>query len=249
MILDGKNRANFLSRQPELGCNQEFRFSCHPGIDCFNACCAELELVLGPYDLLRLRRALALDAGELLERHCRVGIEEGTGFPAVFLAMDDDPRRSCPFVTGQGCSVYDHRPSACRLYPLGRGSSVEPDGRVLERWVVVHEEHCHGHGQGPAWTVGSWRRDQGLDPYLEFDDRLLRLHHRWKATGRTMDREQAGAVMLALYHLEEFRTRAKRSGWRDRRPATGDDQPTRIEDDTELLRYAFTWLRRLLFGE
>ena len=249
MVLDGEQRAAFLESQPALGCKESFRFSCHPEIDCFNACCADLELLLGPYDVLRLRRHLALISRELMERHCRVGIEEQTGFPAVFLAMRDDPRRSCPFVTGQGCSVYADRPSACRLYPLGRGASVEPDGRVEVRWVVVREAHCHGHGQGESWTVDSWTRDQGLDPYLEFDDRLLRLHHRWKATGRTMDREQAGAVMLALYHLDDFRARAKRSGWRDRRPATGDDQPTRIEDDTELLRYAFAWLGRLLFGD
>ena len=47
---------------------QEFHFACHPGLACFNTCCAHKRLPVLPYDLLRLRRGLQMDSQAVLER-------------------------------------------------------------------------------------------------------------------------------------------------------------------------------------
>jgi Fe-S-cluster containining protein len=37
----------------------------------------------------------------------------------VKLSMGRDEGHRCPFVTDKGCSIYEDRPEACRLYPVG----------------------------------------------------------------------------------------------------------------------------------
>jgi hypothetical protein len=47
----------FLDQHEELQQGQDFRFACHPGVSCFGACCSALDLMLTPYDAMRLRRS------------------------------------------------------------------------------------------------------------------------------------------------------------------------------------------------
>ncbi|MCA1766096.1 MAG: YkgJ family cysteine cluster protein, partial [Desulfobulbaceae bacterium] len=108
-----------------LGDQETFRFSCHPGVPCFTECCRQLDLALSPYDVLRLRRGLGIPAAEFLDRYAVVEKSEEEPFPTVFLAMVDDGRAACPFVTERGCSVYQDRPGACRAYPVGRGAYLD----------------------------------------------------------------------------------------------------------------------------
>ena len=42
--------------------NSRFKFSCHKGGKCFTACCSNINIVLPPYDLLRLRKGLGMTA-------------------------------------------------------------------------------------------------------------------------------------------------------------------------------------------
>jgi Fe-S-cluster containining protein len=109
----------FLNDMPQLAPGEKFQFRCHPGVDCFNACCSDLNLMLTPYDALRLRRFLGLSSRDFVQRHCMVSAGRDLGFPLVQMRMLDDARRSCPFVRPEGCSVYGDRPGACRTYPLG----------------------------------------------------------------------------------------------------------------------------------
>ena len=101
---------------------RSFTFACHPGVPCFTDCCRMLELALTPYDVLRLRKATGLTSRELLENYIITEQDPGEPFPRFYLTMVDDGRASCVFVSPQGCTVYPHRPSACRAYPLGRAA-------------------------------------------------------------------------------------------------------------------------------
>lgn len=110
------------------------RFLCHRKIACFNACCADLCLVLTPYDILRIKRHLGLTSSTFLEDYTEPH-EGHPAFPLIRLKMGDDKIHSCPFVTDAGCSVYEDRPVSCRLYPLGRAATGGPreggPGRAL----------------------------------------------------------------------------------------------------------------------
>ena len=63
-----------LDALPALGADDRLGFACHPGVPCFNACCRDLDLLLYPYDVLRLRRALGLDSPGFLSRHGRTAL-------------------------------------------------------------------------------------------------------------------------------------------------------------------------------
>lgn len=77
---------------------ENFTFLCGPEAPCFTACCADLNLLLTPYDVLRMKKRLGLSAGEFLGEYT-APFEEEFVFPLICLKMRDDERRSCPFVT------------------------------------------------------------------------------------------------------------------------------------------------------
>ncbi|MFH0789406.1 MAG: YkgJ family cysteine cluster protein, partial [Pseudomonadota bacterium] len=45
-----------------------FSFACHPGVSCFTECCRDLNCVLTPYDLLRLKKSLGMTSSDLLDQ-------------------------------------------------------------------------------------------------------------------------------------------------------------------------------------
>ena len=44
------------------------QFRCHKDIDCFNACCKNIDIMLTPYDILRLKQRLGITSTEFLRR-------------------------------------------------------------------------------------------------------------------------------------------------------------------------------------
>ncbi|MDF1577624.1 MAG: YkgJ family cysteine cluster protein [Desulfobulbales bacterium] len=192
-----------------LGAGETFRFSCHPGVPCFTDCCRQLDLALTPYDVLRLRKGLGIAAAEFLDGY--TVIEKGGEdlFPTVFLAMIDDGRAACPFVTEDGCSVYRDRPGACRTYPVGRGAYLDGTGRPAELFVLLSEPHCRGFEAGPRISVADWLDDQDLAVYNEFNDLLLPLlRHRRIKEGFRPDGRQQARYLEVLYNLDDFRLKS-----------------------------------------
>ena len=45
-----------------LALDDRFRFRCRKGIACFNKCCEDTDILLTPYDLLRLKNRLDLSS-------------------------------------------------------------------------------------------------------------------------------------------------------------------------------------------
>ena len=86
-------------------------------------------------------------------------------FRNLLLKMDSANENRCPFVTPQGCSVYEDRPGACRMYPLGRASTSHPlDGSRREFYFTVKEDHCRGFEQEKRMEGGRLGRRPGSDP-------------------------------------------------------------------------------------
>jgi Fe-S-cluster containining protein len=114
-------------------------------MECFTRCCAGLNLVLMPYDILRLKKRLGLSSEEFLNAYTEMRLDRHPRFPMVVLKMKDEEGRRCPFVRSEGCAVYEDRPSACRIYPIGR-AAMNPGSAAgtQEKYFVVREEHCLG---------------------------------------------------------------------------------------------------------
>jgi hypothetical protein len=124
----------------------------------------------------------------------------------VFLAMVDDGRATCPFVTEAGCSVYKDRPGACRTYPVGRGAYLDQDGQTAEMFVLINEPHCRGFEDGPEITVAEWNVDQELAIYNECNDLLITLlQHPLIKEGFRPDEQAQARYLEVLYDLDAFR--------------------------------------------
>lgn len=250
---------DFLKRMPRVKPGEEFRFACHPGVPCFNACCSGLTMPLTPYDVLRLCRGLDMESERFIEDYAVPGCHEESGFPFLRLRMDPPPSRSCPFLTAQGCGVYAHRSSACRTYPLGRATRPGDDGGVAEQYFLVREEHCEGFAEARAWTIDSWLKNQELEPYTRMNDRYMRLlaRHRLLSGDAPLTGRQATMALLCLYQQDKFADLIRSTGLFSRVRLQGEyaDRPRQavvaavMENTEERLWFAFDWVELALFGE
>ncbi|MBU2552036.1 MAG: YkgJ family cysteine cluster protein [Proteobacteria bacterium] len=225
---------------------RSFRFACHPGISCFTACCADLKLVLTPYDVLRLKNRLNLSSDRFLETYTTMETGPGERFPMVLLKMTEKAGRPCPFVSPQGCTLYEDRPGACRIYPLGRGSAR--GGR--ETYFLVQEAHCLGFEEEKTWQVEDWLADQGLEAYHEFNDLWMEiLTNRASLGPATHAVKKVQMFSMVSYNLDRFRQFVFGSRFLDMFDLDQGMLDQARADDPVLLRLGFQWLRFALFGE
>ncbi|WP_456433787.1 YkgJ family cysteine cluster protein [Thermosulfuriphilus sp.] len=237
-----------LSRQ-DLGPDDEFKFACYPGIKCFNVCCHDVTLVLSPYDALRLRKALGLPPARFLEEYTDMHLGDLTQIPVVRLKMKAD--LTCPFVTPEGCSVYQDRPSSCRAYPLARFTMRNrKTGEIIERYKIVRESHCEGHFEDRLWRVRDWIKDQGLLPYHEMNDlfgELILL--RQKMADSPLSADDLDAIYTACYLPDRFVEIVRQQDFASRYGFAPETIEKGLSEETELLKLGFNWLKKTVFKE
>ena len=229
---------------------KRFSFGCHPKVACFTECCRELDLALTPYDVLRLRQELKLNSADFIERYVVLEQDENDIFPVLYLGMVDDGRASCPFITEKGCRVYNGRPGACRAYPVGRGATLDGNGKRQELYVLVREDHCKGFTEPETHTVLEWFESQDLEEYNKVNDEVLSLlQHEKVHKGVRLNRKQIDNFLLALYKLDEFHELVLSSSFNDRFILTTEERTAALADDLSLLRFGIRWLKKNLFKE
>ena len=232
-----------------LGLDDTFPFRCGPDLDCFGRCCRDVNIVLTPYDVLRLKRATELDSSEFLEKHTLCPRGEEQKFPMVLLKMDGEDKR-CGFVSEKGCGVYNDRPWACRMYPLGAAEPKTPTPVDQPFHFVLQEDLCHGHGRSRPVTVRDWVSSQGAEAYemMSGGFKELTLHDFWDGD-KPLTEAQAAMFYMACYDLDSFR----RFVFETRLLQLVEVDEARVEalrtDDQELLEFGIQWLRFSIFGE
>ncbi len=230
--------------------NGGFRFACHPGVPCFTECCRDLELLLTPYDVLRLKNRLSLSSGDFLDRYTDYGFSEGRPLPMAFLQMSQNARRTCPFVSPEGCLVYEDRPSACRIYPIARASRLHRvHGSVLENYFVLHEDHCRGFDEERRWTIGQWLENQGLQDYYELNDLWMAIITHPNLRKASLPQKQQQMFCIASYDSDAFQQMVFQSRFLSLFQIE-EAEIERIQvDETALLRLAFKWMQFSFLGE
>ncbi len=245
------NLPESLRNKRQLALDSSFCFDCKPALDCFTDCCSDVNIVLTPLDVLSLARQAGLSTRQFLDRHTLMPITKDLHLPVVMLKMDATPQKRCPFVTAEGCSVYQARPWACRMYPVGMAlpparAGVEPE----PCYFLFEDGFCHGHKESRPWTVESWQRDQGI---LDRDDlekgfREL-VGHPWFIGGRQLDPKRIEMFFMAAYDLDTFREFLFTTTFVQRFDLDKELVEALRTDDHALLRFGFRWLRFALFGE
>ena len=236
-------------RLPE---NEPFCFGCRPDLPCFTRCCANVNILLTPVDVVRLSRRLGMSTTEFLDTHALLPITKDLKLPTVMLKMSDAEDKRCSFVTERGCGVYEDRPWSCRMYPV---AMALPPARVGVEpkpvYFLLEDGFCEGHEEPCEWTVPEWREDQDVAAREELEAGFREIvSHPWFIGGtRQLDSKRLDMFFTACYDLDKFRTFVFESTFLER----FDLEPALVkrlhEDDDELLRFAFRWLRLALFGE
>ncbi len=164
--------------------------------------------------------------------------------------MVDDGKASCPFISNNGCRVYNGRPGACRAYPVGRGVTLDENGNKRELYVLVREDHCRGFAEEQPYTVAEWFENQGLIEYNEINDELLTLlQHQNVREGMRLTEKQKDNLLLALYKLDEFRDLVSSPGFQEEFKQTEEEIRSVLSGDLKLLRFGIHWLKETLFAE
>lgn len=240
---------DFLDSLPELEEGKTYKFKCHPGVSCFNECCRDLELVLTPYDILRMRTALGKDSIEFLRVHTFGHKDEATNFPVFNFRMGNDARKSCSFVTDEGCSIYPDRPGACRMYPLGRATRPDGKGGTKEQFFIVKEDHCQGFLEEAEWTGDSWKQDQGFHEYTASNDRYMNILARVREGGHPVSDKMSHMATLAMYKVDEFQRFIVKMRLFERVDVDEKRQKAILEDEFVALSFAMDWFELMLFRD
>ena len=232
--------------------NSRFKFRCHKGVRCFTACCSNINIVLPPYDLLRLRKRLGMTTEDFINTYCDIEILAKTLLPVIILKMGKDEKKSCPFVTPDGCTVYEDRPSNCRYYPVGMATLRKKDavGGKDEFYFMVKEDHCKGFEEDRDWTIAEWRKDQGADLYDDMNRGWMEILIKKKSFGEKEFPEIKNQMFFMVStNTDYFREFVFGSSFLE----TYDIPAMRIEkirtDDAELLKLGYEWLRSAMFAE
>lgn len=237
-----------LSDLSQLHADDRLDFHCGKELDCFTSCCRDVSIVLTPYDVLRMKKALHLDSSEFLDRHAVLCLTEDK-LPVVLLRMNAEDKR-CSLVTTEGCSIYPHRPWACRMYPLGVARPDKPNPDEPGFYFLIREELCHGHGKGNGCTVREWITREEIEAYEMMAESFQRLmSDRFRPGHTPLSPQQADMYLMACYDLDRFRRFVFETSFLEK----FDVDESRVEairaDDIELLDFGLSWLRFCLSGE
>ena len=243
-------KEKILKEYDRLDLDDRFEFACHSKVPCFNACCADVNIFLTPYDVLRMKNAIGMDSSEFLAQYTQLPIEKNQKYPVVMFKMDhtqDD--LPCQFVGQDGCSIYEDRPWPCRMYPLGMASPKDDDVGQ-EFYFLMKEDVCEGFNESKKWTVHEWLTDQGVEPFDEFGRLFKEITlHDFFAKGKQLPPEKLEMFYTACYDLDKFRSFIFGSTFLQRFAIEEETVAAIKESDEALLRFSFRWLKFALFGE
>ena len=217
---------------------------------CFTECCRELNLLLTPYDVIRLKNRLGLSSGDFLDRYTDCGFDEDRPLPMAYLQMSENERKTCPFVSAKGCIVYEDRPSACRIYPIARASRLHRShDLVLDNYFVLHEDHCMGFEEEQFWKMDEWLRDQGLQHYYELNDLWMGIVTHPMLRNARLPQKQQQIFYFASYNSDKFREMVFNSRLLSLFEIENDEIEQIKTNETTLLKFAFKWMQCSLLGE
>ena len=232
--------------------NKSIQFRCSKGISCWNACCSNIDISLTPYDILRLKQHLKITSNDFLLHYTLPYEMEQNGIAGVKLRPVENGT-ACRFMTPEGCSIYNNRPTACRYYPVALLSMRKQDEYTdTQSYALVKEEHCLGHNEPRNITIDAYRKEQGLEEYDELARGWRQLILKKKSSGPSIGKPSKRSLQLyfmVCYDLDTFREFVTSDGFTELYDLTAEETGKITTDETALMLFGFRFLRQVLFGE
>lgn len=232
-----------------LGLDDTFSFHCRKGLACFNRCCADINLFLTPYDILRIKKALQLSSRKFLDTYTTAIYMEKIGHPLVVMKMVGAEKR-CPFSTPEGCHVYADRPWSCRVFPLEpRTGENSIDTSAKAAYSVVERAFCLGLRENSTQTVKQWLEKQGTGIYEKMNALWAKVTLSEKFPAQGLGTREIQMFFLASYSLDEFAQLVSGPGFLETYGLKREEIIPIVRDDLLFFAFATRWLRVTLLGE
>jgi len=226
-----------------------FRFNCRPGLDCFTRCCRDITIFLTPYDILRMKNGLHLSSGDFLAKFTVIMVGDNE-LPVIALKMQDDQEKNCPFVRSDGCSIYPHRPWACRIYPLQPEHTQITEKAGKAYYSVMDVPFCLGLKEDRAITLSQWIEEQGIPVYQEMEALFKRITNNERLVKeRITNKKIQEMYYMACYDLDRFRRFVLESTFLERFEIEPQQVKNIKTDDVALFRLAVQWLEYGLLAQ
>ena len=230
----------------------EIKFRCYKGISCFNACCKQADVTLAPYDIIRLKDRMGMTSTDFLAKYTVPFEMDGDGMPGIKLKTTD--QGSCLLLAGdEGCGVYADRPTVCRYYPVALLQIRKKDGvGSQQNYSLITEGHCKGHQEDRKIAIGDYRAEQGVAEYDDHNAEWYQLILKKKSAGPAVGRPPISSLRLffiASYDMDTFRRFVLSENFRNTYVLPDEFYAEVEASDLDLLRFAYRFLRQVLFGE
>lgn len=235
-----------------LDLESSFSFDCDPEMACSSKCCRGVQIMLTPYDVIRMKQRIGISSDEFLSIYTTLGHIEQTDLPIPMLKMLDDDENPCPFLKENRCSIYEDRPVSCRYYPIGAGIFRNKDAASDEHFfALIKEGHCMGHELGTEKTVREWRAKEGIEPYDEGNDGWVELILKRKSLGPFVNIPEKTLQMFfaGCFNVDSFRRFVFDSKFLDVYEVNDDRKEAIAKDDVAMLDFAIDWLKTTLLGD
>jgi uncharacterized protein len=227
------------------------QFQCRRGISCWNACCSNIDIILTPYDILRLKKRLEISSTEFLVRYT-YPFEFGPNDIAGVKLKPVEDGTACQFMRPEGCDVYEDRPTACRYYPVALLSIRRQDEHTdRAQYALVEETHCKGHQEPRSISIDEYRKEQGLEEYDELGRGWRQLVLKKKSAGPTVGSASQRSLHLffmACYDVDQFREFVNSPAFDDVYDIPAEER-AKWHDDVQLMLFGFRLIRQVLFNE
>ncbi|MEW6108147.1 MAG: YkgJ family cysteine cluster protein [Nitrospirota bacterium] len=233
------------SHPARLGIDDGFSFNCGNELECFNKCCRNINLYLTPYDISRIKRRLEIPSYEFLKIYTIPLFPEEIGHPVILMKMVPDETRNCPFVSEEGCMIYDDRPWSCRSFPLEPIADSNPP-----EFEIIKRDFCKGFDKGRPHSIKKWRDTQNMAFYEDMNEDWKKLTHNKNFDSRNLLQGSARDIFfIGSYNIDEFRNLVFKGDFLNHFDVEKRVIKKIRTDETELLRFSFRWMRHVLFGE
>jgi len=235
-------RENEMQNPSRLDKEHIFRFECNPGSPCYTKCCRDVTIALTPYDVVRIKKALNIDSDSFIENYTILLPKPKKLIPLVILKMQKDDKK-CPFVTPEGCSIYDDRPWACRMYPL----DINDDGTYR---IIGKSNECLGLFSPKQYKIEDWLVTQGVAAYDEMSKLVSQVILPLTVYEHEITNPQiAKMIFMSLYNLDKFREFVFNSKFLEKLTVSENRINDIKTDDIALLEFAIDWIKFGIFGE